>query len=1323
MNDKLLNSIFIKLTLCLVLTCIPLLVFAKATVQQPVRLEAANALQMLKSKSETPIRTRWHVNRGTVRSLYNLTIPAQAGTSEASARQFLNNYRNLFAMNDSNIELRLKRVQHSLTGEHVRLHQYYKGVEVYSAEMSVHTNRFGQIRVVHSNYFPQISVNTAPSISPGEAINAAVTDANARILRKPPRADLVIFPNREALKIGDYANAYRLAYRAIIHSWKPLAGWEYIIDANTGQRLHRRNLIKFADGRGRVFNPNPVVALKDRTLTDQDDSAEAIQEEAYTDVILPELDGTGFLDGTYVSTKLTKYRAKEPTLTFNYTRDDDRFEEVMVYYHIDAVARYLKKLGFNLVDDWPIPVNAHFDDEDNSFYDGESLNFGDGGVDDAEDAEVIIHEYGHAILDQQVKNIYRDEGGAIHEGFSDFLAAGFYSAVSEGFGDTTVFDWAGTFDESTRPLDSDKHYPDDIKGEVHADGEIWSAALWEIFEAIGRDESLRLVIESHFLLSPDTEFVDGASAILVTEQDLNGGENFDLVLGIMENRGFLTPPQLVADSLEDNDTVETAAAIELPFVDENLSIDTADNDDYYSFSLEETMQVGIGIDFIPIYGELILALTGPDGVEIVTFETDDIASVELEPGDYLITVSGINGATNDYALAAIIDEHGDSPDTATPVSIGDTIGSFIDFTGDTDFFAVKAREGQMFEITVKTADSDLDSLLVIYNPDGDLLDKNDDYLDSESPNPFQIDSRVVGEAPADGTYLIGVSNVAPPNINAPFGGVNYSYTLSIVENIDYHAECGSGETPLLFDEPVTGAINFADDLDGFRFKASAGDVIALIVEAESLGSWLNPVLKLFNEKGEELIFVDNAFDEEYLSLDPRVDGFLIPADGEYCVEISSYRGGGNDYTYTLTLSEGVLPKDDHDNLRGTPTPIVVNTPVDGTISFAGDLDAFQFTAQAGNLITFHLVLNKETFSTSLKVYDSNRKFLTSATRWSIDWKNGNLEPLLEEFEIPADGIYYIQIGNLFGVGHEDFTYTLTLTKEFPAWDVNQDGKVDIFDLVLVGKHFGEDVTAAAPTNLFGQPRSTSTEGELRLRLTPSATDTRQLTVSIDTTPIADLYGYHFSIQYDPAVLELLSASPSQVLAGVLPQNYWNLSQQGTQLNLMHVRQGAPKGVDAEGSLVKLVFNVKLSEAKSLVAERTQRLTSQLPINLVGVQLADSLTQAIPIDIIDEPISLANLFPTEPMLLQNYPNPFNPETWIPYQIPADSEVTISIYDTKGRLIRQLYLGHQHVGTYITRDKAAYWDGRNLHGERAANGVYFYQLQSGKNSATRKMTIIR
>ena len=103
--------------------------------------------------------------------------------------------------------------------------------------------------------------------------------------------------------------------------------------------------------------------------------------------------------------------------------------------------------------------------------------------------------------------------------------------------------------------------------------------------------------------------------------------------------------------------------------------------------------------------------------------------------------------------------------------------------------------------------------------------------------------------------------------------------------------------------------------------------------------------------------------------------------------------------------------------------------------------------------------------------------------------------------------------------------------------------------------------------------------------------------------------------------------------------------------------------------------------------------------------------------------LASLTPKETVLLPNYPNPFNPETWIPYQLAESSDVSISIYAADGKLVRTLALGHQPVGIYESRSRAAYWDGRNTLGEPVASGVYFYTLTSGNFAQTRRMLILK
>ena len=131
-----------------------------------------------------------------------------------------------------------------------------------------------------------------------------------------------------------------------------------------------------------------------------------------------------------------------------------------------------------------------------------------------------------------------------------------------------------------------------------------------------------------------------------------------------------------------------------------------------------------------------------------------------------------------------------------------------------------------------------------------------------------------------------------------------------------------------------------------------------------------------------------------------------------------------------------------------------------------------------------------------------------------------------------------------------------------------------------------------------------------------------------------------------------------------------------------------------------------AEVQSLLAQAQQMpLTDR--VYLQGIAVLEQL--------------LDHLLPKETALLSNYPNPFNPETWIPYQLAAPTDVTLRIYSVDGTLVRTLALGHQSAGMYHSINRAAYWDGRNEHGEAVASGVYFYTLTAGNFTTTRKMLI--
>ena len=137
------------------------------------------------------------------------------------------------------------------------------------------------------------------------------------------------------------------------------------------------------------------------------------------------------------------------------------------------------------------------------------------------------------------------------------------------------------------------------------------------------------------------------------------------------------------------------------------------------------------------------------------------------------------------------------------------------------------------------------------------------------------------------------------------------------------------------------------------------------------------------------------------------------------------------------------------------------------------------------------------------------------------------------------------------------------------------------------------------------------------------------------------------------------------------------------------------------------------------------ITAQSSDTSVGIQPARHVVTAEDVtrSVIQLDALLTYEIPTKTELLHNYPNPFNPETWIPYRLASDANVTLTIYDQHGGVVRKLDVGHRGAAVYQTREKAIYWDGRNNVGERVSSGIYFYQLQADNVSFLRKMVILK
>ena len=498
---------------------------------------------------------------GSPRRIYDFETKPSRKKPEAIAEAILRKIAADLEIEPSLFQLKFDKVKESILGSHVLYQQYHAGKPISGAWIRVDIDKDGRVYNISNDLVPEPAMAKTRKVDANVAASSRTkqlseSEAKTRAIEAamPAKDDVVKVLHTEV--------CYYKQRSAPVLSWKVIvkttpaksrgekgrpAEWKIYLDAYTGAILEKRNLLRFVSGKGRVFDPNPVVSLNDTSLNDKS----TLPDKVYSDVVLRDLKSGGFLDGPFVTTKTTRNRVKRTNHDFRFKRQDRAFKEVMVYFHIDRVQRYIQTLGFKNVLNHPIPVNIDGQRDDNSHYSpsDKDLTFGTGGVDDAEDADIILHEYGHAIQDNQVPGFgASDEGGAMGEGFGDFWAASFFSDAKPKEMKATVGNWDATAYSGDEPpnlrrLDSNKKYPKDIAGEVHDDGEIWSACLWELRNTLGRTTTERLVIAHHFLLSRDAGFEDGANALITADKNLNKGKNESAIREVFIRRGILPNPK------------------------------------------------------------------------------------------------------------------------------------------------------------------------------------------------------------------------------------------------------------------------------------------------------------------------------------------------------------------------------------------------------------------------------------------------------------------------------------------------------------------------------------------------------------------------------------------------------------------------------------------------------------------------------------------------------------------------------------------------------------------------------------------------------------
>jgi len=470
-------------------------------------------------------------------ALYRPRFQTDPGTPEEMARQYLRHAASALRIDSDFSDLEITAVRTGPSGTVVRFRQQVEGIPVYGPDLAVKLDRDGRVTHVASGYRPGlVPAVTEPALS-ADAARAVALDHLA--------VSGGVEWEHELLVVLPGARGARLAWQIdVVARPAPRGEWRVMVDAVTGELLGAEDRAFYVDGGATVFDPDPLssagATYGDPGYVDGDDADTAALGAARFSRTLRDITASGGiyrLAGPWAECVDwdTPFKGCFPRMSpaWNVTRSPDAFEAANVYYHIDTYMRYLNETLGLAIEPYQYPGGVQydphgFDGEDNSLYSSPSgrLTFGEGGVDDAEDADVVIHELGHGLHDWVTAGgLSRVEG--LSEGVGDFAAAEY----SRSFGHWEpgdpqhqwVFSWDGHNEfwpgRVTNWTDT-RTYPAGLTGSSHTDGQFWSSCNMQVWDAIGRDATVTAHWEGLAMTNSGTNQLGAAQAVVQAAVDL-----------------------------------------------------------------------------------------------------------------------------------------------------------------------------------------------------------------------------------------------------------------------------------------------------------------------------------------------------------------------------------------------------------------------------------------------------------------------------------------------------------------------------------------------------------------------------------------------------------------------------------------------------------------------------------------------------------------------------------------------------------------------------------------------------------------------------------
>lgn len=494
----------------------------------------------------------------------DLGLAPEANKMGDRAMAFLDENAVLYGIDTSKLTL-VRANEGASKPFHYFYEQRHEGLPVFNARVAVHMDRNGRVWALNNTFVPVTVSKLQPSVAADAAISTAASKLNVTVndlvATHVPAPELGIWPT---------ANGGTLAWKTVVDV-RGIGVWEVIVDAESGEAIEpplSRDC--HATGTGKVFQPHPVTTLANDSLRDNTVNLATIIEPTYISVPLNNLNDAPntALVGTYAQVPSDQVggRTTNATLDFsalrrNTTPSAAQFNQENAYWAIDYAQSVFQSLGYtvangNAVMNYslqyyghqaphsPTADNSHFSGDDRSGNRTGHLCFGTGGVDDAEDQEIVWHEFGHAMLWNQVDDINQNiSSEGVGEGTGDVIAgilsktipggSSYYVTVGEW--DATSYNAGGTPHPFLRKLDTATLWAN-RPSQVHSAGEIWSHPVFDYNNQVGTLVGLDVLLQAQFMYDTSPTQAECAAAMIAADQMLNNGATYGLIINAFRER-------------------------------------------------------------------------------------------------------------------------------------------------------------------------------------------------------------------------------------------------------------------------------------------------------------------------------------------------------------------------------------------------------------------------------------------------------------------------------------------------------------------------------------------------------------------------------------------------------------------------------------------------------------------------------------------------------------------------------------------------------------------------------------------------------------------